>query len=332
MPVVFVTLWILVLIHITFTWYFSIRKGFLARAKFALPTRQASANQPAVSILVPAWKEKGTIEPCIAALKKIDYPDWEALILAGGPDGTFESALQAAGGDDRFRVLERGPEPKNVAVMQGVQAACYDILVILDADSLVFPDWLSRLVDPIAAGAAASFGMHYPLKETWISLAERMDLTHAYYILGTTLAQGCSSQAIRRDILNRIGPLPVNAFAWEDWDIDVRLLEAGETNAFAHEAGLLTERPVTFKEFWGNAVRCYRSHLAGLWYYRARLLRKPVWGFLRDPFLPGQFRGCPGIGYRPGARHPAPGSSPDNSSGIPAWGSLDRRAAAGPGG
>ena len=100
----------------------------------------------------------------------------------------------------------------------------------------------------------------------------------------TRMAQGCASQAIRRSVLNRIGPLPANAYSWEDWDIDVRLMDAGETNVFVPNALLFTDRPTTFREYWQNAVRCYRSHLVGLWQYREMLLRRPAWGFLEILF------------------------------------------------
>ena len=79
--------------------------------------------------------------------------------------------------------------------------------------------------------------------------------------------------------MERIGPLPVNAYSWEDWDIDVRLMQAGETVVFVPAARLLTDRPTTVREYWQNNVRCQRAHLAGLWYHREALRSRPAWGF-----------------------------------------------------
>ena len=121
--------------------------------------------------------------------------------------------------------------------------------------------------------------MHYPSRETWVSLYEHMEHTQNYQILGSVNAPGCASLAIRRDVLERIGPLPVNAYSWEDWDIDVRLMQAGETNVFVPAARLLTDRPATVREYWQNNVRCQRAHLAGLWYHRQVFLSRPAWGF-----------------------------------------------------
>jgi cellulose synthase/poly-beta-1,6-N-acetylglucosamine synthase-like glycosyltransferase len=239
-----------------------------------------------VSILVPAWCEHGTIEKCIRSLQAIDYPSWEALILAGGPDGTYETACQIVSGDSRFRVIERGPEPKNVALTRGIRVAQHDALVLLDADSVVERGWLTALIAPLVSGAAASFGMHYPANMTWISMAEHMDVFQAYHTLGAKLAQGCSSLAIWREKLEQIGPLPANAFSWEDWDIAVKLVDAGEQITFAPDARLVTSRPATLKEFWDNAVRCYTSHLAALWHHRAVFIRQPLWA-ARELYLTG---------------------------------------------
>jgi cellulose synthase/poly-beta-1,6-N-acetylglucosamine synthase-like glycosyltransferase len=175
--------------------------------------------------------------------------------LAGGDDGTYEISKQIVDGDNRFRVIERGPEPKNVALTRGFEVARYDVLVILDADSIVETGWLTALVTPLLEGAAASFGMHQPITKTWISMAEYMDVFLAYHILGTELAQGCSSLAIWRTKMNEIGPLPTNAFSWEDWDIAVRLVNAGESVCFAPKARLLTSRPSSLKEYWNIIVR-----------------------------------------------------------------------------
>lgn len=276
-----------VLIHIVLTWIRAIQRGKQARLRIQnkpLATRQADQH-PGVSILVPAWREQGTIERCIMSLQQIDYPSWEVLILAGGDDGTLEAAQEATAGDDHFRVVRRGPEPKNVALMQGIQVASHDLLVILDADSIVEPDWLTELAKPIVAGATASFGMHYPARETWISLAEQMHFMSVYSVQGNKLGAGCSSLAIRKDAFDRIGSLPPNAFSFEDWDIMVRLIDGNEEIGFAPKARLITDRPFTLSGYWTATLRSYRSHLAAAWCHRELLIRRPLWAFLDLFFL-----------------------------------------------
>jgi cellulose synthase/poly-beta-1,6-N-acetylglucosamine synthase-like glycosyltransferase len=272
-------IWIAVIAHIIATWILAIRRGWLTRRNDAHKFPPISDNQPPVTILVPAWNEQGTIERCIQALKLVDYPHWEAILLAGGDDGTYAAALQAGAGDERFRVLERGPEPKNAALERGVQASRYNILVLLDADNIVEPEWLKVLIEPITQGAAASVGDSSPNQKTWVTLEEQMWHIHTYQILRLSWIQGDRSIAIRKDVLEQVGGLPVHTYAREDWDLGVRLNKAGERVVFAKGARLVTDRPATFRESWMHQVRWRRTHLSGLWEHRQALLGQPSQAF-----------------------------------------------------
>lgn len=274
----FKLLLVLVLAHIVLTWILAIQRGLTARHQGNEASGDDLPQLPA-SIIVPAWNERGTVESCIQSLQCIEYSDWEALILAGGPDGTLEAALKAADGDERFRVLERGSEPKNVALSRGIEAAHHDVIVLLDADSIVSSEWLRELIGPIVQGAAVSLGVRYPERETWISLAEQMQNIQTYHILGSTSIQGDRSVAIRRDVFDRIGTLPAHTYAREDWDLGIRLQMAGEKVALAEGARLLASRPTTLKEYWQNEVRWRRTHLHGLWEYGAFFLEQPWMAF-----------------------------------------------------
>ena len=156
--VLFRLLWILVPLHIGLTWVQAGFRGWRARQSEVPQPSPAPEELPPVSVLVPAWNERGTVERNIAALKQVEYPCWEAIILAGGEDGTHEAAQQAAAEDARFRILERGPEPKNAALNRGVGAAQHDVVVLLDCDNIVEPGWLAGLMAPIARGASVAVG------------------------------------------------------------------------------------------------------------------------------------------------------------------------------
>jgi len=279
-------LWILGLAHIGLTWGLAMRRGWVARQNEVPPGQPPPEQLPPVSVLVPAWNEEGRIEGNIAALRRVDYPRWEAIILAGGDDGTYQAATEAAARSDRFRVLERGPEPKNAALNRGVQAAQYDIVVLLDCDNIVEPGWLAALMGPIAKGASVSVGDSFPNQITPVTLEESMWNIHAYQIQKLSWIQGDRSIAIRRELLERIGGLPVHTYAREDWDIWARLGQTGERVEFAKGARLTTDRPSTVKESWEHQVRWRRTHLTGLWEHWHALLKQPadlfrqVYGYL----------------------------------------------------
>jgi cellulose synthase/poly-beta-1,6-N-acetylglucosamine synthase-like glycosyltransferase len=216
-------LWILVFAHIIITWILAIRRGWRARQREAKEQPSQAIDLPPVSVIVPAWNEKGTIERCIQSLKNINYPVWEAIILAGGKDGTYQTTLEETAKDPRFTIIERGPEPKNVVINRGIEIARDQIIVILDADSIVKPSWLRALVEPLISGGAVSYGFYLPIKKTWISIYEYI-VQSSYHIHGAQAFPGCASFAIQRAILDEIGHLTDEAYSWEDWDVYARVL------------------------------------------------------------------------------------------------------------
>ena len=274
-------LWIFVFVHVAITWLLAVRRGWRARQQNENNAHPSPKELPPVSVIVPAWNEKGTIERNIHALQAVDYPDWEAIIVAGGDDGTYEAAVETVGADKRFRVLPRGPEPKNAALNRGVQAAQHDVLVLLDCDNIVTPGWLRALIAPIANGAAVSVGDSRPNRMTWVTLEERMWHIYTYEILKLSWIQGDRSIAIRRELLERIGGLPTHTYAREDWDIWARLGQTSEQVVFAKGALLTTDRPATIRESWRHQVRWRRTHLSGVWEHRSALLKHPAYLFMQ---------------------------------------------------
>jgi cellulose synthase/poly-beta-1,6-N-acetylglucosamine synthase-like glycosyltransferase len=278
-----IVLWILVTTHILVTWVTAVRRGRQARQRETTHRVTATIDFPPVSVIVPAWNEKGTIERCIQSLKNINYPVWEAIILAGGKDGTYQTTLEETEGDARFTILERGPEPKNEVINRGIEIARDQIIVILDADSIVEPTWLRALVEPLLSGAVASYGFYLPIKKTWISIYEYI-VQISYIIHKVYVSPGCASMAIRKDILNNIGPLTTNAYSWEDWDVSARIITRGGQFIPAPRAKLLSDRPASFKEFWDVNMRAFRTHLAGLWHHRKLITKQPLWA-INDMFF-----------------------------------------------
>lgn len=110
------------------------------------------AQQPRVSLLVPARNEAPTISETVRALLAQAYPDFEVIVLDdGSDDGTAQIAREAAVGDSRLRVLPGAPLVngwlgKPWACHQLAQAASGAWLIFTDADVRWKPDALAALV------------------------------------------------------------------------------------------------------------------------------------------------------------------------------------------
>jgi cellulose synthase/poly-beta-1,6-N-acetylglucosamine synthase-like glycosyltransferase len=265
---------LIVAVAVAARWTAAIRNGRGA-ARAPVPVAPPPARWPTVSVIVPAWREAGTIERCLATVLDLDYPDWELIVVAGGPDGTFAAAQQALDGVQRATVVPQPGGGKPAALNAGLLLARGEVIVLLDADSLVAPDWLRALVAPIGGDVPASTGNHRPTTSTPVTRAEEMERISAYDVHRRFVLQGAGGIAIARGTVDEIGGFPERAFA-DDWDLDARLGLRGYRRAYARNAMLLTERPATIREFWHNEIRWRRAHLASVLQWPAYFLGNAV--------------------------------------------------------
>ena len=134
---------------------------------------------PLVSIIVPAWNEEGTIRRSILNVLKSTYTNFELIVVAGGNDKTFELVDDLAKKDNRIKAIKQEPLGKSAALNKGLKHKRGEIVIFLDADSLVDENWLKYLVKPIlnkeANIAVAEFK---PYTENWVSMW--YSLYHSY--------------------------------------------------------------------------------------------------------------------------------------------------------
>ncbi|MGE5602491.1 MAG: glycosyltransferase [Nitrososphaerales archaeon] len=241
----------------------------------------APAAWPSVSIILPAWRERGTLESCLTRLRKIDYEDYEVIVVAGGPDGTFKAANRSARHDPRITVMrQRATGGKNGAINDGARRASKEVLVFIDADALVTREWLKALVAPLADGYDgglydASTGKYAPVRRTLISEVGEMSQVLENEARGRVILQGSGGMAVRRSAFDAIGGIPEGRYA-DDWALSARLQEQGYRLAYAPGAFEYTERPATLGEWWANEVRWRRLHLLTLFEVAPGELRTPI--------------------------------------------------------
>jgi cellulose synthase/poly-beta-1,6-N-acetylglucosamine synthase-like glycosyltransferase len=244
-------------------------RGRAARGLVRWRNQPAPAEWPTVSVIIPAWRERGTLDDCLTHVRRVDYPPFEIIVAAGGLDGTYERALRVSEEDRRIRVIpQRAEGGKNGAMNDAVPTSTGAVLVFLDADSEVSPGWLKALVaalgsDGCGEGYAASTGRLVPMRRTLISRLGEMGQALEYEARGRVSLQGSSSVAVRRAAWDAVGELPEGPYA-DDWDLNARLHHAGMQVSYARAAVVRTEAPATLREWWANELRWRRIHLTSL--------------------------------------------------------------------
>lgn len=110
-----------------------------------------------LSVVVPCYNERETIDEIIAAIRRSDYPDKEIVVVDdGSTDGTREklkSEIEPSGQVEKVIYHDRN-QGKGAALRTGFRHATGDIVIVQDADLEYDPNEYGRVVQPIIAGKA----------------------------------------------------------------------------------------------------------------------------------------------------------------------------------
>jgi len=106
---------------------------------------------PAISIVIPTYNHADVLGECLRSVIAQGYAAWEALVV---DDASMDSpaAVIAACADPRVRLLTHACNRGLAAARNtGFSAASTTYIVPLDADDQLHPDYLSRVMDVVAA-------------------------------------------------------------------------------------------------------------------------------------------------------------------------------------
>lgn len=110
-----------------------------------------------ISVVIPAYNAQSTIEACLISLKNQTFKDFEIVVVDdGSSDNTADIASQYA------RVVKPGVNKgEGAARNAGAKALSGEILAFTDADVVVPPGWLERIVKDMEQQKARCVGGGY---------------------------------------------------------------------------------------------------------------------------------------------------------------------------
>ncbi len=291
------------------------------------PVRRTPERWPALSILIAAYNEEALIGETLRSIAVLDYPGALQIMVLddGSTDGTADAVRAAeplfAEATNRKLLLVREPQNRGKArvLNHGLELAAHDLVITIDADTLLEKGCLVSLVEHLhasppetaAIAGAVLVGNH---DESWITRAQQWDYFHGIAAVkrmqgmydGTLVAQGAFS-IYRKRALVEAGGWPDTV--GEDIVLTWSLLRMGYKSGHAEDAVAWTHAPDTLRGLSNQRKRWARGMIEALAIHKGLLVAPRLrtmfiwWNLLfvsidltfTFAFIPGLILACLGI-------------------------------------
>lgn len=186
-------------------------------------------SPPPVSVVIPTIREQLVSRAVSAALSQ-DGVVTEVIVVADGPE--MADLAQKLEQSDRIRVLHR-PERAGVssARNEGVEAASYDWVALLDYDDIWAPDKLRRQFQALeeqggefayCSAAVLDGGLELVRYETAPPYPELLDALTANNLLPAT----ASNLLVTKRLYEEVGGCDLQLKHFADWDVGLKIARA----------------------------------------------------------------------------------------------------------
>ncbi|MFB7178411.1 bifunctional polysaccharide deacetylase/glycosyltransferase family 2 protein [Streptomyces sp. NPDC056257] len=233
----------------------------------------APVTEP-VTVLVPAYNELECIANTLESLAASDHPIEVIVIDDGSTDGTADIVEELALPFVRLIRQVNGGKPS--ALNTGIAAASYDIIVMMDGDTVFEPSTVRELVQPFgdpsigAVAGNAKVGNRDSLIGAWqhieYVLGHNLD-RRMYDMLGVIPTIPGAVGAFRKEALREVGGMSDDTLA-EDTDITIAVLCEGWRVVYAEHARAWTEAPASLQQLWSQRYRWSYGSMQAMWKHR----------------------------------------------------------------
>jgi glycosyltransferase involved in cell wall biosynthesis len=176
-----------------------------------------------VSIITPTLNAAAYFEKTLESVRAQEYTPIEHLVVDGGStDATIALAIASGA-----RVIEAPGLNQAAAINRGVEEASGDVVIVLNADDVLYPDAVSRLARGLAndPDCAAVYGdaVHIDANDRVVSSYPTREFSPQ------ALSESCiichPASAVRRSAFRSIGGLDGSFEVAMDYDFWIRLAE-----------------------------------------------------------------------------------------------------------
>jgi cellulose synthase/poly-beta-1,6-N-acetylglucosamine synthase-like glycosyltransferase/peptidoglycan/xylan/chitin deacetylase (PgdA/CDA1 family) len=240
---------------------------------------------PPVTAVIAAYNEAAVIARCLTAVCASRYPGLVEILVIddGSTDATADIVQAAAARDRRIRLIRRPNGGKPSALNRAFAEAGGEVVVTLDADTLLTPDTIDHLLRRFieddahgrlgAVAGTVKVGNLRNLLTRWQGLEYLMqigvdrsaqDALHAIMVVPGACA------AWRREAVLSVGGYSSQTLA-EDCDLALQLQAVGYRVVQSDRAQSFTEAPETFRDLSRQRFRWTFGNVQALWKHRSMM-------------------------------------------------------------
>jgi cellulose synthase/poly-beta-1,6-N-acetylglucosamine synthase-like glycosyltransferase/peptidoglycan/xylan/chitin deacetylase (PgdA/CDA1 family) len=272
--------------------------GVLALAEKLRPEPEDRPDyKPRVSVLIPAYNEEAVIEATVRSALASDYPEIEVIVVDDGSiDRTAEIVREDFGRDPRVRLLLQSNHGKPSALNNGLGEATGEIVVSIDADTIVDAKAIRLLIRHFAnpnVGAVAG-NVKVMNRNRWLTRWQALEYItsqnlekRAFDLLNCIPVVPGAVGAWRADLLRSNGGFSGDTVA-EDTDLTLTIRREGWKIRYDEHAIGRTEVPDTVDALVRQRFRWTFGTLQAIWKHRDAV-GKPRYGTLGWVAIPNIF-------------------------------------------
>lgn len=186
-------------------------------------------RNPLVSVVIPAHNEEQFIAKALQSLTEQKFTDFELIVVDNdSTDKTAEIAEQFGA-----KVIHEHQRGVGVARQTGFLAAKGEIIATTDADTILPPDWLARIVEEFQKDKKlVAFGGLYTLYSgPFTARITLFYFAHPAWFLDKVFSGGWGlpgvNFSVRKDAFLQVGGFKTNLTLGEDAEISRRLKHVG---------------------------------------------------------------------------------------------------------
>ncbi|WP_369378560.1 bifunctional polysaccharide deacetylase/glycosyltransferase family 2 protein [Streptomyces sp. cg36] len=233
-----------------------------------------------VSVIVPAYNERECIANTVRSLMASDHPIEVVVVDDGSTDGTAD--IVEAMRLPNVRVIRQTNAGKPAALNNGIAHARYNLVVMMDGDTVFEPSTVRELVQPFgdpkvgAVAGNAKVGNRDSLIGAWQHIEYVMGFNldrRMYDVLGCMPTIPGAVGAFRRTALKRVGGMSEDTLA-EDTDITMAMHRDGWRVVYAENARAWTEAPETVQQLWSQRYRWSYGTMQAIWKHRRAVIER----------------------------------------------------------